>query len=93
MRGAGSRFNYAVFSHFGNLLVDGLKVFEWMSPKRPPNRAMFTGVNSAFNERRSAYVVLSFGEDALVVLQKHFSLTSLLFDQLIRKTAMVFGLV
>ena len=31
---AGSRFNYTVLFHFGYLLVDGLEVFEWISPKR-----------------------------------------------------------
>ena len=84
----GRRFNYAVLLllHFGYLLVDGLKVFEWMSPKRLPNRAMFTGVYSVFNTRRSAYVVLPFGEDGLIFLYKLLSLSSLLFGQFIQQT-------
>jgi len=83
---AGRRFNYTVLFHFGYLLVDGLKVSEWMSPKRLPNRAMFTAVDSVFNERRSAYVVLPFGEDGLILLQKLLRLSSLLFGRLIRQT-------
>jgi len=57
-----------------------------MSLKRLPNRAMFTGVDSVFNERCSAYVVLPFGEDGLILLQKRLSFSSLLFGQLIRQT-------
>jgi len=75
-----------VLFHFGYLLVDGLKVFEWMSPKRLPNSAMFTGVDSVFDKWCSAYVILPFGEDGLILLQTLLSLSSLLFGHLIQQT-------
>jgi len=47
---------------------------------------MFTAVDSVFDKRCLAYVVLPFGEDGLILLQKLLSLSPLLFGQPIRQT-------
>ena len=58
-----------MFSHLFDLLVNSVKVLEWMTAKRLTNRTVFAGVDSVFDKWCSSDVVFVLAEDVFVLLK------------------------